>query len=130
MTTQYRNQTELCKAHRTPSLNYTHQDIVDIIDQYHVLIHKQWHSQYKRRNQNYERILDLIASQFAGIGSFDTYQLSKSLKYSIKYIKDTIIAHINDTNPGYDLAPHIVMRTYNLFVSLDKSLDIYMRRAI
>lgn len=122
----YKNHTALCKDHREPSLNYTPSDIIEVINQYHDLIYKQWHGFYKSKNEHYEQILNLIQAQFAQSRNMSSLMLTTALKQSIDYIKNEIIAHISDKYPGYMLAPHIVMRTYNLFVSLEKSLEIYV----
>lgn len=122
MVTVYKNATELCKAHREPSLNYNYTDVVDILQQYYKFVYHQWHWWYKENNENYKGILTISERRLRGFLTISERRLLTQLKAAIQDIK-------NGPMNEFDrliLAPHVVMRTYNLFKSLQKSLEIYI----
>ena len=122
MTKTYKNMVSLCHDHRAPKLDYNQHDVADIIQQYYDLCYRQYHTFYKENNPTYRQMLDIIECFL----SRKTHQTAGELKLAlIQAVKEIKNGPLN-TLENLTLAPHVIMRSYNLFNSLLRSIMLFM----
>ena len=122
MTKTYKNMQQLCNDHRAPKLDYSRQDIGDILQQYYAFIYHRYHSIYKENNPNYRQILDIIEHRMLDVDFTDN---DKSFIALIDAINDIKRGPLNVLQNSV-LAPHVILRSYNLFNSLLESVTIHL----
>lgn len=123
MTTTYKNMTDLCKAHKTPNYTYNRADVINILQQFFGFASKQNHNFYRDSNPWYEQILDIFNKRNLGSLFVNDNELMMGLELAMMDIKTTVLNKFE----SMILAPHIVLRSHNLFMSLSNSLQFYIR---
>lgn len=126
MTQTYKNATELCKAHKIPNFSYNRSDVLNILQQYHAFIYKQYHGFYREGNDWYKQILDIIENRRVTSMFSNDQELMTGLELAMMDIKTNVMSNFE----RMILAPHIVLRSYNLFKSLLSSLEVYTKSLI